>query len=465
MGARMKGLVEARRIPSTTLLAAIVLCLPFAAPARAQDIDNLGLASAVTASPSQDASPPIATPMEPPQDQRAEPEAVTPNSEKKAAKGPPEISALSNDPEPTLGPTTAQVTLEASKRYAAIVAAGGWPRIKTSLCPGSKGEAVVALRRRLSAESQLSEDEAIAPDWDSRLTEAVKRFQFRVGLPQTGIVSGATLRELNIPASLRSRQLASTAKRLLHAHFPSGQRYVLVNIPAAIVEAVEGGRVVRRYTTIVGDRNHPSPEVVAKIVSVDLNPSWTVPVSIIKNEVVPKIRKDPNYLSRVHIRVLDRRGHEVNPRRVHWSKKHAAGYTFRQDPGTRNPLGSIRIFMPNKHAVYMHDTPKKQFFARAYRFLSHGCVRVEGVYDLAAWLLEGAPGSPTGRWDTAALSMEISAGRTERIRLPYPVPVIWAYMTGWASTDGTVHFRKDTYGVDAMGKARGSRWVRTTATR
>ena len=126
-----------------------------------------------------------------------------------------------------------------------------------------------------------------------------------------------------------------------------------------------------------------------------------------------------------------------------------------RDRGAQNSLGSIRISMPNKHAVYMHDTPSKNLFARDYRFLSHGCVRVEGVYDLAAWLLdEGAPGSPMGHWDKDAIRQKIDEGKREDVRLARPVPVIWVYMTGWASADGTVHFRDDIYGVDAVGDAQ-----------
>jgi murein L,D-transpeptidase YcbB/YkuD len=156
----------------------------------------------------------------------------------------PGATTLSYDSEPTLGPETARATLEASKRYADIADAGGWPRVGKALRPGSKGKAVAALRRRLAAESELSEDEAGGAAWDDRLTDAVKHFQFRLGLPQSGVVSGATLRELNIPATVRSRQLALTARRLDHKQFPFGQRYVVVNIPAAVVEAVDGGKVI-----------------------------------------------------------------------------------------------------------------------------------------------------------------------------------------------------------------------------
>jgi L,D-transpeptidase YcbB len=451
------------RIRTMIVLAAAVLCVLFAAPVRAQGADGSGRAPTAPTAPIAPAAPtppppepslPSAAPTEPPSQQGAEPEAATRTSKAKTLSG---ATTQSDDSEPTLGPETARATLEASKRYADIADAGGWPRVGKALRPGSKGKAVVALRRRLAAEGELSETEANGAHWNDRLTDAVKHFQFRLGLPQTGLVSGATLRELNIPAAVRARQLAATAERLARKQFPFGPRYVVVNIPAAVVEAVDDGKVIHRYTAIAGEVDHPSPEIVAKITAININPTWTVPVSIIKNEMVPKIRKDSNYLSRAHIRLLDSRGHEVNPREVDWSKERSASYTFRQDRGPQNSLGSLRISMPNKHDVYMHDTPKQKPFARVYRFLSHGCVRVEGVYDLAVWLLEGAPGSPTGRWDQAAILQKIAEGKPDDIRLTHAVPVIWVYLTGWASADGTVHFRNDIYGRDKEAMLRPGR--------
>ncbi|MBI3275527.1 MAG: L,D-transpeptidase family protein [Methylocystis sp.] len=356
-----------------------------------------------------------------------------------------------------LQPDTFYATSQASERYAAIADAGGWPKVATPLKPGAKGAAVKALRRRLAAEGDLPPNDANRAAWDSALTVAVKHFQSRMGLRQTGVVAGATLRQLDLPAAARFRQLASSAQRLAGVEFPFGQRYVVVNIPAAAVDAVEDDRVARRYTAIVGDVGHPSPEVNVKISAINFNPTWTLPASIIKNEVIPRMRRDPSYLTRARIRVLDARGHEINPRRVNWSGEHAAQFTLRQDSGAQNSLGSIRISMPNKDAGYMHDTPAKGLFASDYRFLSHGCVRVEGVYDLAAWLLEGAPGSPTGNWDKEAILAKIGEGEREDVRLARPVPVIWVYMTGWASADGAVHFRDDIYGADAVGDAQGER--------
>jgi murein L,D-transpeptidase YcbB/YkuD len=146
--------------------------------------------------------------------------------------------------------------------------------------------------------------------------------------------------------------------------------------------------------------------------------------------------------------VLDSKGEEIDPRKVDWSSARAANYTLRQDAGAGNSLGSIRISMPNRFSVYMHDTPTRNLFSRDYRFLSHGCVRVQGVVDLAAWLLDGSRGS---RLDRSQIDARIASGAREEVRLAEPVPVVWVYMTGWASADGLVHFRDDVYRLDDVG--------------
>jgi murein L,D-transpeptidase YcbB/YkuD len=277
----------------------------------------------------------------------------------------------------------------------------------------------------------------------------VKRFQFRLGLKQTGVVAGATLRELDVPAETRLLQLDSTARRLNALEFAFGPRYIVVNIPSTAVDAVEDDRVARRYAAIVGDLDHHSPELQAQVVAVNINPTWTVPASIVKNEIAPKMVKDPSYLKRSHFRVLNAHGEEVDPRSVNWASERAVQYTLRQDSGAGNSLGSIRISMPNRYSVYMHDTPSRNLFANDYRFLSHGCVRVQGVVDLAAWLLDGESGPLMSEDEIDA---KIKSGEREDVKLTHRVPVAWVYMTGWASADGVVHFRDDVYHLDEVGE-------------
>jgi murein L,D-transpeptidase YcbB/YkuD len=382
--------------------------------------------------------------------------APPPKPKKVVHPAPPREMALSSDPNPTFQSNTFFTTAKASERYGAIADAGGWPTVPAALKAGAKGPAVAILRQRLAAEGDLEATKSagpIAEQWDGDITAAVKHFQSRMGLRETGIVAGATLKAMNVPAKTRFKQLASSAQRLAGVNFSFGDRYVVVNLPSLSVEAVENGRVVHHYVAIVGDVEHQSPEIAAKISVINLNPTWTVPTSIIKKEIIPKMQKDPGYLSRAKIRILDGSGAVIDPKSINWSSERAVNYTLRQDSGAGNSLGAIRIGMPNKLAVYMHDTPSKSLFGADYRFLSHGCVRVQGVYDLAEWLLQGTSGGAAGGWDKQALLDKVKVGAREDIRLAKPVPVIWVYLTGWANSDGVAYFRDDVYGVDTVGEA------------
>jgi L,D-transpeptidase YcbB len=382
--------------------------------------------------------------------------AAPPKPKRIAPPPPPRETVLSDDPLPTLRPDTFFATAKASERYSAIVDAGGWPTDIVTVGPGAKGPAVAKLRRRLMIEGYLDAAQGNGLAWDASLTAAVKRFQSHTGLRQSGVVSGATLKAINVPARERFNELASSANRLAGLNFSFDNRYVVVNLPSTSVETIETGRVVRRYVAIVGDPEHPSPEISAQIQVINLNPTWTVPTSIIKKEIIPRMQRDPGYLTRAKIRILDGSGKEINPKSVNWSTERAANYTLRQDSGAGNSLGSIRIGMPNKLAVYMHDTPSKGLFGADYRFLSHGCVRVQGVYDYAAWLLEGTGGAPAGAWDRAALEAKIKEGAPYDIKLAKAVPVIWVYLTGWSNGDGPAEFRDDVYSIDTVGEAQAS---------
>jgi murein L,D-transpeptidase YcbB/YkuD len=273
----------------------------------------------------------------------------------------------------------------------------------------------------------------------------VKRFQIRHGLPETGTVGPQTLEALNVPVGRRLRQLSASMDRLNGMGFLFGQRYVVVNIPAAVAEAVEDGKVARRYVTVVGKVDRPSPTLTTQISAVNLNPTWTVPLSILKKDIVTKMRKDPGYVGRMKMRVLDANGNEVDARAVDWHSDRTPNFTVRQDSGNGNALGNVRIDMPNPHSVYMHDTNHKEFFSADYRFQSSGCTRVQDVRDLVTWILKDNEG-----WSRKEIDAEIATGKRTTVRLARGIPVAWIYLTGWASPDGTIHFRNDVYNLDPV---------------
>ena len=364
---------------------------------------------------------------------------------------PLKLAAVSKDPRPTLGPETFIATLRAADRYRQIAEAGGWPRLPTGVTlkigDKDKGPVVVQLRQHLSATGDLPPDVAPGDAFDGKLAAAVRLYQARHGLPETGLVGAKTVQAMNVTAETRFRQLAQSAVRISGSKFPFGERYAVVNIPSAVVEAVQGGQVVRRYVAVVGKTDRPSPAVETRITSVNVNPTWTVPVSLIKKDIIPHMRKDPGYLSKMKIRILDAHGNEVEPTRIDWSTEKAVNYTLRQDAGAANSLGQIRIDMPNRHAVYMHDTPTKRLFSSDTRFHSSGCVRVADVKTFVTWLLEGMVG-PNGVWTEADINAAIASAKRQDVRLARPVPVAWVYLTGYATADGVVHFRDDIYGLD-----------------
>ncbi len=341
--------------------------------------------------------------------------------------------------------------MRAASRYKDIAEVGGWPLLPddTVLKLRDSGPTVALLRLRLAAEGDLPLERSEGLTFDADLSAAVKRFQSRHGLPETGAVRARTLAALNVPAAARHRQLAASAQRLMLAgsKVPFGERYVVVNIPSAAVEAVENGQVIRRYVAVVGKPDRPSPMVETRITAVNLNPTWTVPVSLIRKDIIPQMRKDPAYLSKMKIRMLDARGQEVDPTTIDWSTNSAVNYTMRQDPGATNSLGQIRIDMPNKHAVYLHDTPKKRLFAEDARFHSSGCVRVADVLGFSEWLLRDTVG-PNGPWSADELQAVIGREVRQDVPLEQPIPVAWVYLTGYATADGAVHFRDDVYGLD-----------------
>jgi murein L,D-transpeptidase YcbB/YkuD len=363
---------------------------------------------------------------------------------------PAPVASISQDSRPSLDASTFINTMRAAWTYKRLAEAGGWPSLPagTILKAGDKGPLVALLRQRLALEGDLPADAAASTLFDAELASAVKRFQARHGLPESGAVRARTLEAINVPALTRHRQLTASAQRLAGSTFAFGERYVVVNIPSAAVEAIERGEVARRYVAIVGKVDRPSPIVETRVTAVNLNPTWTVPVSLIKKDIIPHVRKDPAYLDKMKIRILDAKGQEVDPKSLDWSTETAVNYTLRQDPGAINSLGQIRIDMPNKHAVYMHDTPKKQLFAQDARFHSSGCVRVADVGDFAEWLLRSANGS-SAAWTRDGIDAAIASSARQDIRLEKPVPVAWVYLTGYATADGAVHFREDVYGLDA----------------
>jgi murein L,D-transpeptidase YcbB/YkuD len=349
---------------------------------------------------------------------------------------------------PTLSSRNINPTKAAIKKYKVIAAQGGWPSVPAkALKPGSRGQAVITLHRRLEISGDLV-GMSIPNEYDAALVAAVKRFQLRHGLPPTGVIdSKATVQALNVPASVRLAQLQANLKRLRKLTPSASSRHVLVNIPAAQVEAVQGGRVAQRHTAVVGKVARPTPELRSRIKEVNFNPYWYVPRSIIHKDLVPKGRqfasRGQDMLAAYHMEAFDLAGNRLDPRQIDWFGEEVYKYNFRQQPWKENSLGFVKINFPNKDAVYLHDTPLKSLFGKPERFESSGCVRVHNVSALVNWLLASNSG-----WDINRIRNMKATGEQMNVKVAKQTPVYLAYVSAWSTPDGQIHFRPDVYGMD-----------------
>jgi murein L,D-transpeptidase YcbB/YkuD len=350
---------------------------------------------------------------------------------------------------PTLSPSTTQTTETAIARYEEIVGRGGWPVVPPAkrLRLGIKHPGVAALRQRLAIAGDLESVAAAGASdvYDSYVEAAVRRFQARHGMAVDGIVREQELKALNIPAQQRLEQLRLNLTRLRDLSKHLKNRYVVCNIPAAQIEAIDQDIVTSRHTAVVGKPDRASPDINSRIVEVNFNPYWTVPVSIVRRDLIPKMQAEPDYLEKNRIRILDARNNELPPSQINWYSEEAVNYKFKQDPGDFNSMGSIRINFPSPHGVYMHDTPFKNLFGEDFRFHSSGCVRIQNVRDLVNWLLMETPG-----WSRPEIDEVIRSGDRKDARLKAPVPLHWVYISAWATPDGVVQFREDIYNRDGL---------------
>ena len=358
--------------------------------------------------------------------------------------------AVGRESTPILSPATVAATEAAIQKYQDIVAKGGWSSVPPGGDAEDRLEGPRGARRCASGSSPRAtstRSPAQGAVYDSFVEAAVKRFQARHGLGQTGAVNEETFAELNVPAAARLQQLETNIVRLKTFSGDLGPRFVIVNIPAASVETVEGGVVYSHHAAGVGKIDRQSPIMQTRATEINFNPFWTVPPSLIKKDLIPKMKADPNYLTDEKIRVFNKDGQEVPPSSINWNTDEATHYKYRQDTGADlNSLGFVRINIPNPYGVYMHDTPSKGVFGDDFRFVSSGCVRVQDVRDYVAWLLKDNPG-----WSRDQIDEVIRSGQRIDVKLTTPVNVYWVYITAWATPDGIVQFRPDIYQRDGAG--------------
>lgn len=326
---------------------------------------------------------------------------------------------------------------------------GGWPKVPEGpvLKPGDVDARIDDLRKRLTLTGELEVRAAGNGElYDDALVQAVRKFQENNDLSSDGVVGPATLAALNVTVGARIDQIRVNLERARWVLRDIGSEMVVVNIAGQYLHLFLKGKRVWSSRVIVGKTYTKTPVFTETMKSIVLNPDWGVPRSIIRNEIFPKAVRDPGYLSRNDYQLRDGTGRAIDPMAVEWSKWTPSTFPYRvvQQPGPKNALGLVKFLFPNKHAVYLHDTPNRQLFSQTGRTFSHGCIRVQDPLKLAELILQDRLG-----WDRSKIDSIVSTAKLRNISLPEPLPVLLLYWTVDPSFDGGAHFHKDIYGRDA----------------
>jgi murein L,D-transpeptidase YcbB/YkuD len=335
--------------------------------------------------------------------------------------------------------------------YRAMASKGAWPLISDGprMRIGLKSDRVVELRKRLAASGDLRADEVTGGDiFDDRLEQAVIIFQKRHGLKADGVVGRDTRFALNVSLKQRIRQMELNMERLRWILGNPEERFIMINIADFQLYLIEKDTPVISMKVVVGKPFQSTPIFTARMIYIVINPSWNIPGSIARKEILIKIAKNPHYLADQNIEVLEGRGPQeriIDPETIDWSgiTENALPYRFRQKPGTQNSLGQLKFMLPNSHDVYLHDTPAKRLFSENVRTFSHGCIRIEKPVELAEYLLRDDP-----HWTRDALITAIDKGTEQIVQIPHPLNVHFLYLTAWVDEEDTLQFRTDIYGRD-----------------
>lgn len=329
------------------------------------------------------------------------------------------------------------------------------PPATASVRPGDAYPARDALARRLVAIGDLAAIDGAAAGaarvYDAALVDAVKRFQRRHGLAADGILGKATIAALNVPLAWRVRQIELAMERLRWLPHRDRRPFVAINIPAfrlwARDAAGDAGAALDMAVIVGRAVDMQTPVFVDEMTHLILRPYWNVPRSIVRDEILPALQRDPGYLERHHMELVQGPGDDARvvaplPRNIALLRE--GTLRLRQRPGPHNALGLAKFVFPNDANVYLHGTPAPRLFARARRDFSHGCVRVEDPVALAQWALRGRP-----EWTRERIVAGMHGTKPVRVDLPRPVQVILFYVTATLSpADGTIHFADDIYGHD-----------------
>lgn len=333
------------------------------------------------------------------------------------------------------------------KRYREIETRGGWPVVPvgSKIEPGKTDNRIPMVRKRLKMIGLLtSTEDSLSTLYDKNLEKDVRLFQSMHGLDPDGVIGAGTFREMNVPVSDRIATLRINMERARWVGHNLPENFLIVNIAAFWLMLVEKGQLVYTSNVVVGKTYRKTPVFRDKMRYIELNPTWTMPRSIIKSDIIPKLKKDPEYLAKNNMKLLDSKGNEV-PATVLDIPNLTIGkfpYLVRQQPGPDNSLGVVKFMFPNEYDVYLHDTPSKNLFTKPSRAYSSGCIRVDKPLDLAEKLLAGTA------WDRAKIDRTVKSNQTTRVNLPEPLDILILYWTCGLNPERKLFFAPDIYSRD-----------------
>jgi murein L,D-transpeptidase YcbB/YkuD len=318
-----------------------------------------------------------------------------------------------------------------------------------TLHPGDASPRVAEVRARLARLGYVAAaGETVDPVFDAQLEQSVERFQTDYGLASDGVVGKNTLDALNAPIATRLGQVTVNLERMRWMPRDLGDRYLYVNIPDYTVRLVDGGETVWQSKVVVGKAHvTETPEFDGTVQYMVVNPSWHIPDSIAIRDYLPKLQRNPMVLKNQGIDLMTRGGTVINPKLVDFTQYTPENFPFRikQRPSDDNALGQVKFMFPNRFSVYMHDTPHRELFARDTRAYSNGCIRLEKPRELAEILLGGQTSDPAKTYGDL-----LASGRERHVDLKQDIPVHIVYRTAFTGEDGTLHYRADVYGRDAL---------------
>jgi murein L,D-transpeptidase YcbB/YkuD len=316
------------------------------------------------------------------------------------------------------------------QKYYDVAKRGGWQPItasKTKLKKGAASPVVLSIKKRLQATGEMAADSTDV--FNDPLENAVKTFQTSLGLTPDGIIGETVIKELNVPVVKRIQQILINMDRMRWMPNPQGN-LIMVNIPEFELHVFEGAKKAFEMNVVVGKEGHNTMSFKGDLNQVVFSPYWNVTPTIVKEEILPAMERNPNYLASQNMEITGEEGGLP---------------VIRQLPGEKNSLGKVKFLFPNSFNIYFHDTPSKSLFSKDKRAFSHGCIRLSEPDKLAQYLLRDMP-----EWTPDKMYDAMNSGKERFVKLKKSVPVIITYYTAWVDESGLLNFRDDIYKHDAQ---------------